>query len=179
MGRRRTPREERAYREEQRRKAVERELKAELQLEQQRIRLQQQQLRLEEQQRQAARRHAAQVERERKELHQRRRVAEREVRNGELQRRVTELETLLSSSLATEAGAGFNDFRRTVELPPFDPGADAQPLPMWQWEAFAPAEPSAMGRLFGSAGRYERAVADAQRRYGKALAERAGATGAP
>jgi hypothetical protein len=32
MGRRRTPREERAYREEQRRKAVERELKAELQL---------------------------------------------------------------------------------------------------------------------------------------------------
>lgn len=175
MGRRRTPREERAYREEQRRKAVERELKAELQLEQQRIRLQQQQLRLEEQQRQAARRHAAQVERERKELHQRRRVAEREVRNGELQRRVTELETLLSSSLATEAGAGFNDFRRTVELPPFDPGADAQPLPMWQWEAFAPAEPSAMGRLFGSAGRYERAVADAQRRYGKALAERAAA----
>ena len=30
-----------------------------------------------------------------------------------------------------------------------------------------------MGRLFGGAGRYERAVADAQRRYGKALAERA------
>jgi restriction system protein len=175
MGRRRTPREERAYREEQRRKAVERELKAELQLEQQRIRLQQQQLRLEEQQRQAARRQAAQVERERKELHQRRRVAERDVRNGELQRRVTELETLLSSSLATEAGTGFKDFRRTVELPPFDPGADAQPLPMWQWEAFAPAEPSAMGRLFGGAGRYERAVADAQPRYGKALAERAAA----
>jgi restriction system protein len=46
---------------------------------------------------------------------------------------------------------------------------------MWQWEAFAPAEPSAMGRLFGGAGRYERAVADAQRRYGKALAERAAA----
>jgi hypothetical protein len=104
MGRRRTPREERAYREEQRRKAVERELKVELQLEQQRIRLQLQQLRLEEQQRQAARRQAAQVERERKELHQRRRVAEREVQNGELQRRVTELETLLFSSLATEAG---------------------------------------------------------------------------
>lgn len=175
MGRRRSPREERAYREEQRRKAAERELKVELQLEQQRIRLQQQQLRLEEQQRQAARRQAAQVERERKALHQRRRVAERDVRNGELERRVTELETLLAASLATEAETGFQSFKRTVELPPFDPGADGQPLPMWHWEAFAPAEPSALGRLFGGAGRYERAVAAAQQRYGKALAERAAA----
>jgi restriction system protein len=172
MGRRRSPREERAYREEQRRKAVERQLKSDLQLEQQRIRLQQQQMRLQEQRRQAAQRQAAQVERERKALHQRRRVAERDARNGELQRRVTELETLLSSSLATEAGTGFAELRRTVELPPFDPGEDAQPLPTWQWEAFAPAEPSAIGRFFGGTGRYERAVAAAQRRYAKALAER-------
>jgi restriction system protein len=97
------------------------------------------------------------------------------VRNGELERRVTELETLLAASLSTEAETGFQSFKRTVELPPFDPGADGQPLPMWQWEAFAPAEPNALGRLFGGAGRYERAVAAAQQRYAKALAERAAA----
>ena len=121
MGPRRSPREERAYREEQRRKAIARELKAELQVEQQRIRLEQQQLRLEEQQRLAAQRQAARVERERKALHERRRVAERDARNGELQRRVTELETLLASSLAIAPGTGFAELKRTVDLPPLDP----------------------------------------------------------
>jgi restriction system protein len=175
MGRRRSPREERAYREEQRRKAVARELKAELQVEQQRVRLEQQQLRLEEQQRLAAQRQAVRVERERKALHERRRIAERDAGNGELQRRVTELETLLSSSLATELGTGFAELKRTVDLPPLDPGDDAQPRPIPQWEAFAPAQPSAVGRLLGGAGKYEQAVAAAQRQYAKALADHAAA----
>jgi hypothetical protein len=48
------------------------------------------------------------------------------VRNGELERRVSELETLLAATLATEAETGFQSFKRTVELPPFDPGADGQ-----------------------------------------------------
>jgi restriction system protein len=175
MGRRRSPREERAHKEEQRRKAIARELKAELQVEQQRVRLEQQQLRLEEQQRLAAQRQAARVERERKALHERRRVAERDARNGELQRRVTELETLLASSLAIAPGTGFAELKRTVDLPPLDPGQDAKSLPIPQWEAFAPAQPSAVGRLFGGTGRYERAVVAAQRQYGKALADRAAA----
>jgi hypothetical protein len=155
MGRRRSPREERAYREEQRRKAIARERKAELQVEQQRVRLEQQQLRLEEQPRLAAQRQAARVERERKALHERQRVAERDAHNGELQRRVTELETLLSSSLAIAPGTGFAELKRTVDLPPLDPGEDAQPLPIPPWEAFAPAQPSAVGRLFGGAGRLD------------------------
>jgi restriction system protein len=173
MGRRRSPREERAYKEEQRRKAIERELKAELQLKQQQVRLEQQQLRLAEQQRQAAQRQADRDERARKALHDRRRVAERDARNDELQQRVTELETLLSSSLATEAGTGFAELRRTVDLPPFDPGQDDRPHPTPQWEAFAPAQPGAVGRLFGGAGRHERAMAAAQQQHAKALADHA------
>jgi restriction system protein len=172
MGRRRSPREERAYREEQRRKAAERESKAQLQLEQQRIRLEQQQLRLAEQQRRAAQRQADRDERARKALHERRRIAERDARNDELQRRVTQLDTLLSTSLAAEVGTGFAELRRTVDLPPFDPGADGRPHPAVQWEDFAPAQPGAISLLFGGAGRYDRAVVAARQRYVKALDER-------
>jgi restriction system protein len=93
-----------------------------------------------------------------------------------LQRRVTELETLLASSLAIAPGTGFAELKRTVvDLPPLDAGEDAKSLPIPPWEAFAPAQPSAVGRLFGGTGRYERAVVAAQRQYGKALADRAAA----
>jgi restriction system protein len=81
----------------------------------------------------------------------------------------------LASSLAIAPGTGFAELKRTVDVPPLDPGQDAKPLPIPQREAFAPAQPSAVGRLFGGTGRYERAVVAAQRPYGKALADRAAA----
>jgi restriction system protein len=131
-----------------------------------------------EQARRAAIRQAIADERERKRLYFEDRKAEAEAMAADLQNRIAELESVLTDGLHWRPTVSFASFKRTVDMPPFDPGGLDRPLAEPQWEQFAPRAPRWIGWIlwiFGSGARYAHKEAAARELYAQACARHAAA----
>ncbi|MFI6981380.1 restriction endonuclease [Embleya sp. NPDC050154] len=143
---------------------------AELQRQQQRqreaeLRAQQQQLRADERNRREAQKAAARADREAQRAYQQSREAEVARRTAEIEDRVAELQGVLRARLS-QPGFRIDRLRAAVEIPPFQPGELARPIPMPDPARYQPAAPSGLGSFApGAQSRYEQDRAQAQARY--------------
>ncbi|MFF7247453.1 restriction endonuclease [Embleya sp. NPDC008237] len=143
---------------------------AELQRQQQRqreaeLRAQQQQLRADERNRREAQKAAARADREAQRAYQQSREAEVARRTAEIEDRVAELQGVLRARLSAP-GFRIERLRSAVEIPPFQPGELARPIPMPDPARYQVAPPSGLGSFApGAQSRYEQDRAQAQARY--------------
>jgi restriction system protein len=91
-------------------------------------------------------------------------------KSAALDRRVTELETLLLSSLTRNPRISFASLKRSAIIPPLNLGTLAIPVPDPQWSDFEPPPPRGLQRMFGGSQRYQRELDDAARRFTQAQA---------
>ena len=101
--------------------------------------------------------------------------AEAASRTARVELRVAELLTVLVSALDTAPGFPFAVLRQAAEIAPFDAGGLDHVASPPQWPDFEPQAPSAVGRVFGGANRYEKAMAQAREAFAAASAEHAAA----
>lgn len=88
-----------------------------------------------------------------------------------VERRVTEITGILPVALRdTWRPLNFSRLKKAVDEPPLNLGADAQPLPQPRWEQFLPAQPGAVGKMFGGQSRYEQRRLAAERDFEQAMA---------
>jgi len=122
--------------------------------------------------RQAAREDAA--ERKRQELlaHEAGAAAARAMRE-QLDSRVAELKSVLTSGLSEPPTLNFAMLKRTADYPAFDPGGLGRQLAAPDWAAFAPPVPGALSGLVGGKSRYQRAKDAAWAMFQGALADHA------
>jgi restriction system protein len=126
----------------------------------------------------AAIRQAIADERERNRLYFEDRKAEAEAMAADLQNRIAELESVLTDGIHWRPTVSFASFKRTVDMPPFDPGGLDRPLAEPQWEQFAPRAPGWMGWIlwiFGGSARYAHKEDAARELYAQACARHAAA----
>jgi restriction system protein len=97
-------------------------------------------------------------------------AAAAKVMKAQLDSRIDELRTLLTSVLPAPPRLPFAALKRTVQVPPFSPGDISKPAPTPRWEDFAPPPPGMLSRLVGGKGRHARAVTEGQQAYQQALA---------
>src|ERR1700760_2133863 len=123
----------------------------------------------EQAERRAARADAAERKRQEQLAHEAGAAAADEMK-AQLDARVSELQTVLTSALPTPPRLPFTALRRTVQAPPFAPGILGEPAPEVRWEDFAPPPPGILSGLVGGKARHERAVTEAQVAYQQAAA---------
>jgi restriction system protein len=121
---------------------------------------------------------AKKAEAERKASERERAVAESAARDKDalfksaaLDQRITELETLLLSSLTRNPRISFTSLKRSVTIPPLRLGSLANPIPPPQWADFEPPPPHRLQRMFGGSQRYQGELDDAARRFAQAQAD--------
>jgi restriction system protein len=140
-----------------------------------RERSQQQMVRQLVQQRERAARQAARAETaERKrqlELAHEAGIAASKALKEQLEARLAELRTLLTSALRKPPELSFASLKRSPTVPSFDPDGLAEPLPNPAWDAFAPPLPGLLSGLVGGKARHARALEAAQADFDRALAE--------
>src|SRR3954452_19909582 len=85
----------------------------------------------------------AERQRERRRLYAEARTADAAAANAELRARLSELDTLLLSTLDVDDHIDLDQFKKPVAVPPFDPGPLGRRLAEPQWESFAAAVPPA------------------------------------
>ena len=89
----------------------------------------------------------------------------------QLDSRVAGVRTILTSALLTPPQLPFAMLKRTVQVPPFEPGDLGTPSPAPAWEDYGPPPPGMLSGLVGGKARHARAVDDARRAHQQALAE--------
>ncbi|HEX3960396.1 MAG TPA: restriction endonuclease [Trebonia sp.] len=89
----------------------------------------------------------------------------------QLEARVTELSTILTSVLQSSPQLPFGALKRRLQVPPFDPGNDGTPERAPLWEDFEPSPLGVMSGILGGKVRHARAVEAAQATYEKAVAD--------
>jgi restriction system protein len=89
----------------------------------------------------------------------------------ELDSRLAELRTLLTSALQAPPQFSFATLKRSTGMPSFDPGDLGKPLPAPSWEDFAPPPPGGLSGLVGGKARHARAQEAAREIFQRALAE--------
>ena len=90
---------------------------------------------------------------------------------AQLESRLGELRTILTSALPVPPRLPFAMLKRTVQAPPFDPGDLGKPPRTPVWEDFAPPPPGMLSGLVGGKARHARAVEDARQAHQRAVAE--------
>ena len=124
--------------------------------------------------RRAARADAAERKRQEQLAHEAGAAAAKAMK-AQLDARLAELRTLLTSALDTPPQLSFAMLKRTVAVPPFDPGDLGKPLPAPVWEDFAPPPPGVPVRALGGKARHARAQDAAREVFQQALALSTGA----
>lgn len=145
--------------EQQQRLATEREVKRQIQAEQQAAR--------------ASARKAAVDEKERKRLYVEDQRAEVTSMVSDLQARVTELDSVLMAGIRSVPVVTFSSLKQSLTFPAFNGSGLDREAPQPQWEQFAPPPPSGPARLFGASGRHERKEAAARAAYQQACTQHA------
>jgi restriction system protein len=92
---------------------------------------------------------------------------------AQLDSRLAELRTLLTSALETPPQLSFAMLKRPATVPAFDPGDLDKPLPAPVWEDFAPPAPGVLSGLVGGKGRHARAQEAARTAFEQACADHA------
>jgi restriction system protein len=120
--------------------------------------------------RQAARAGAAERKRQEQLAHEAGASAAKAMK-AQLDARVAELQTLLTSVLGTPPQATFAMLKQTVAVAPFEPGDLGKPLPVPVWEDFAPPPPGVLSGLMGAKARHARAQEAARDAFEQARAD--------
>ena len=89
----------------------------------------------------------------------------------QLDARLAELRTLLTSALDVPPQLTFAMLKRPADVPAFDPGELGRPLPAPAWEDFAPPPPGTLSGLIGGKARHARASEIAQEAFQRAVAQ--------
>ncbi|MEU8235348.1 restriction endonuclease [Actinoplanes sp. NPDC048967] len=120
----------------------------------------------------AAQRAAADAEqqREHRRLYAEARTAEAAAANADIRARLSELDSLLLSTLDVDDHIDLDRFKKPVRVPPFDPGKLGRALPEPAWESFAPPEPRGVGKILGGERIHQQQVEAAKRAYQDARA---------
>src|SRR6266545_1961625 len=92
---------------------------------------------------------------------------------AQLDARLAELRTLLTSALSTPPQLSFAMMKQTAAVPPFEPGDLGKPLPVPVWEDFAPPPPGVLSGLTGGKARHARAQEAARDAFEQARADHA------
>ncbi len=92
---------------------------------------------------------------------------------AQLDARLAELRTLLTSVLDTPPQLSFAMLKQSAAVPPFEPGDVGKPLPVPVWEDFAPPPPGVLSGLVGGKARHARAQKAAQDAFEHARADHA------
>jgi restriction system protein len=119
--------------------------------------------------RQAARADAAERKRQEQRAHEARTYAAKSMK-AQLDARLAELRTLLTSALGTPSQLSFAMLKQTAAVPSFEPGDFGQPLREPMWEDFAPPPPGALSGLMGGKARHARAQEAARNAFEQAHA---------
>jgi restriction system protein len=120
--------------------------------------------------RQAARADAAERKRQEQAAHEAAAAAAKTMK-AQLDARLAELRTLLTSALGTPPQLSFAMLKQTAAVPPFEPGERGKPLPEPVWQDFAPPPPGVLSGLMGGKARHARAQQAAQDDFEQACAD--------
>ncbi len=118
----------------------------------------------------AAARERDRLEREAARLHVESQIAEAESRNANLAQVFEEIDGILAATLAVDDYVDLESLKiKTVNHPPFRPGADGTPTPPLPRLVYPPEpayqEPPAPGGLFGAKKKHAELIAQAQAEY--------------
>jgi restriction system protein len=125
----------------------------------------------EQAQRRADRADAANRKREQQEAHEAGAAAARAMK-ADVDARIAELQTILTSALPAPPQLSFAMLRRSASVPPFDPGDLGDPLPLPRWEDFEPPPPGGLATLMGGRARHARAQETARAAFEREAAAR-------
>ena len=92
---------------------------------------------------------------------------------AQLDTRLAELKTLLTSALDTPPQLSFAMLKQTAAVPPFEPGDLGKLLPVPVWEDFAPPPPGVLSGLVGGKARHARAQEAARDAFEQSCADHA------
>ena len=92
---------------------------------------------------------------------------------AQLDARLAELRTLLTSAPNTPPQLSFAMMKQTAAVPPFEPGDLGKPLPVPVWEDFAPPPPGVLSGLVGGKARHARAQEAARDAFEQSCADHA------
>jgi restriction system protein len=120
--------------------------------------------------RRAARAEAAERQRQEQLAHEAGAPAAKAMK-AELDSRLADLRTLLTCALKTPPQLSFAMLKRPATVPPFDPGDLGKPLPVPEWEDFAPPPPGVLSGLVSGKARHARARQAARDAFEQALAD--------
>jgi restriction system protein len=120
----------------------------------------------------AAQQAAADAERQRehRRLYVEARTADAAAANADLRRRLSDLDSLLLSTLDVDDHIDLDRFKKPVAVPPFDPGPLGRPLPEPSWASYEPVTPTGIGKILGGERHHQQQVAAARRAYQEARA---------
>ena len=112
----------------------------------------------------------AEHQREHRRLYAEARTADAAAANADVRARLSDLDTLLLSTLDVDDHIDLDRFKKPVQVPPFDPGKLGRPLPEPRWDSFAPPEPRGVGKILGGERIHQQQVETAKRAYQDARA---------
>ncbi|WP_067496596.1 restriction endonuclease [Actinoplanes sp. TFC3] len=110
-------------------------------------------------------------QREHRRLYAEARTADAAAANADLRARLTDLDTLLLSTLDVDDHIDLDRFKKAIEVPPFDPGPLGRPAPEPSWSSYAPPQPRGVGKILGGERLHAQQVAAARRAFDQAQAQ--------
>jgi len=108
--------------------------------------------------------------REQQRLYVEAKTADTAAANAEIRARLSDLDSLLLSSLDVDDHIDLQLFKKPVEVPSFDPGPLGRPVPEPRWESYVPPRPRGVGKIIGGDRLRQQQEADAQRAFEDARA---------
>ncbi|GIF19102.1 restriction system protein [Actinoplanes tereljensis] len=120
----------------------------------------------------AAQEAASDVERqrERQRLYVEARTADAAAANADVRARISDLDTLLLSTLDVDDHIDLDQFKKPLTVPPFDPGPLGRPLPEPAWQSYVPPQPRGVGKILGGDRLHQQQTANARNAYEQARA---------
>ncbi|MEV6492442.1 restriction endonuclease [Actinoplanes sp. NPDC051633] len=118
----------------------------------------------------AAQRAAADAEmhRESRRLYVEARTADAAAANADLRARLSDLDSLLHSTLDVDDHIDLDRFKKPAEVPPFDPGPLGRPIPEPSWESYEPPTPRGVGKILGGDRFHQQQTTSARQAYQEA-----------
>ena len=112
----------------------------------------------------------AEQQRARQRLYVEARTADAAAANADLRARLSDLDTLLLSTLDVDDHIDLDRFKKPIKVPPFDPGPLGRPLPEPSWESYLPPTPRGVGKILGGERLLHQQTASARQAYQEARA---------
>ncbi|MFI5936778.1 restriction endonuclease [Actinoplanes sp. NPDC051494] len=113
----------------------------------------------------------AERQREHRRLYAEARTADAAAANADVRARLSDLDTLLLSTLDVDDHIDLDRFKKPIEAPRFDPGPLGRPAPEPSWPSYAPPEPRGVGKILGGERLHQQQVAAARRAFDQARAQ--------